>query len=79
MIKTQIQLPETLYHDLKRLAANREWSLAEALRRAAEQFLSTFPKDPASPEMWQLPAGKHCGAFLTPPDQWTELAHEEAV
>jgi len=40
MIKTQIQLPEELHRDLKRLAEAKEWSLAETLRRGAELLLA---------------------------------------
>ena len=40
MVKTQIRLPDGLYRDLKRLAAAQEWSLAETVQRAAEQFLA---------------------------------------
>ena len=77
MIKTQIQLPETIYRDLKRLASARDWSLAETLRRAAEQFLTTHPAGAEACDTWQLPAAKHCGAFLAPCEKWTELSHED--
>jgi len=76
MIKTQIQLPDALYRDLKRLATAREWSLAETMRRAAEQFLSTHPAGTVAGDSWQLPPAKHCGTFLAPEEKWTELAHE---
>jgi hypothetical protein len=42
MIKTQIQLPETLYRELKRVAAEREMSLAEVLRRGAEYITQVY-------------------------------------
>jgi hypothetical protein len=46
MIKTQIQLPEELYDQVKRFAAQREWSLAETFRRGAELLLQVHPPDP---------------------------------
>lgn len=55
MIKTQIQLPDGLYHDLKRLAAAREWSLAEVLRRGGEYMVSVYPVESASGGGWHLP------------------------
>ena len=68
MIKTQIQLPDALYRDIKRLAASREWSLAETMRRAAEQFLARHPvvTPPSSP--WRPPVSDTVG--------WRGLSHE---
>ena len=69
MIKTQIQLPDALYRDIKRLAASREWSLAETMRRAAEQFLARHPvatPPPSSP--WRPPVSDRVG--------WRGLSHE---
>tara|TARA_B100000029_G_scaffold381231_1_gene376358 strand:- start:312 stop:596 length:285 start_codon:yes stop_codon:yes gene_type:complete len=67
MIRTQIQLPDRLYHDLKRLAASREWSLAETLRRAAEQFLARYPATAQAD--WKPPTSSLVG--------WTGLTHEQ--
>jgi len=64
MVKTQIQLPDDLYRALKRVAARQEWSLAETLRRGAEQLLQHYPSPdlPTSdtPE-WQPPSSASCG------------------
>jgi predicted transcriptional regulator len=76
MIKTQIQLPDGLYRQLKHLASEREWSLAETLRRAAELYLTTQATDGNRTEVWQLPEARHCGLFLAPEEEWSELAHE---
>lgn len=46
MIKTQIQLPEKQYKELRDFAARREWSLAETLRRGAELLLEVYPLKP---------------------------------
>ena len=78
MVKTQIQLSDELYRELKRFAAEREWSLAETLRRAAEQLLRLYPKETAPLEEWSLPPAQKCGRFLLPQEQWTEIAHEAA-
>lgn len=77
MIKTQIQLPNTLYKQLKNVASEREWSLAETLRRAAELFLATQPSVTKRSGGWKLPTARHCGDFLVPEEKWTELAHDE--
>jgi len=44
MTKTQIQVPEELYAELKGFAKRREWSLAETFRRGAELLLETYPE-----------------------------------
>jgi len=52
MIKTQIQLPNELYEEVKRVAREREMSLAEVLRRGAEYitrvYLPVRKEDPES-------------------------------
>lgn len=68
MVRTQIQLPDALYRDLKRLAAAREWSLAETLRRAAEQLLARHPPVPASASSWRPPVSDAVG--------WRGLGHQ---
>ena len=68
MVKTQIQLPDALYRDIKRLAASREWSLAETMRRAAEQFLARHPLVTPSSTPWRPPMSDTVG--------WRGLSHE---
>ncbi|MCY4600530.1 MAG: ribbon-helix-helix protein, CopG family [Acidobacteria bacterium] len=68
MVKTQIQLPDRLYRDLKRLAAAREWSLAETLRRAAEQLLARHPNVTVPASSWRPPVSDAVG--------WRGLSHE---
>ncbi len=54
MIKTQIQLPDELYHQAKAIAKQREWSLAEVIRRGIEHMTTLYPvKTSTTP--WQLP------------------------
>ncbi len=67
MVKTQIQLPDVLYRDIKRLAASREWSLAETMRRAAEQFLARH-RVLTPPSPWRPPVSDRVG--------WRGLDHE---
>jgi len=55
MIKTQIQIPDELYHALKQVAERQEWSLAETLRRGAEYIVATYPGGTAVEEKWELP------------------------
>jgi hypothetical protein len=70
MVKTQIQLPDELYRELKRVAREREMSLAEVLRRGAEILLRRYPESPESAETWALPEPRalHGDAFFANPD-----------
>lgn len=61
MIKTQIQIPDDLYRDLKRLAKRKEWSLAETLRRGGEQMLEIYPNETMKPQDWAPPSAQHVG------------------
>jgi hypothetical protein len=72
MVRTQIQLPDHLYEQLKRLAALREMSLTELVRRSLEHTLSLAPKAPDPG--WQLPKAVALGAFRADVEDWRELA-----
>lgn len=62
MVKTQIQIPEDLYAELKNLAKRKEWSLAETLRRGGEYLLELYPDgSKVSPGEWTPPAARHLG------------------
>ena len=65
MTKTQIQVPEELFAEIKQFAQRREWSLAETFRRGAELLLETYAEDtPPASQAWQPPSsrGVGCGA-----------------
>lgn len=49
------------------MAQQQDWSLAEVLRKAAEQFVSRFPENPDAPDVWQFPTLDCGGDFLTDP------------
>jgi hypothetical protein len=38
VIKTQVPLPDALYHTAKAIAEQKEWLLAQVLRRGIEQM-----------------------------------------
>ena len=61
MVKTQIQIPDELYRDLKRLAKRKEWSLAETLRRGGEQILEMYPDQVTKSHNWAPPAPQNVG------------------
>jgi hypothetical protein len=48
MTKTQIQVPEELFRELRSFAKQREWSLAETFRRGAELLLQVYAEPPGT-------------------------------
>lgn len=73
MIKIRIQIPDDLYREAKRVAREREMSLAEVVRRGLECMTMVYPPL-ASSETWSPPKPNHLGSFAKPPDEWRELA-----
>lgn len=76
MIRTQVQLPDRLYRDLRALAEQHEWSLAEAVRRGAELLIRSYPVVREPIEEWSLPDPMELGDFVAPVEAWRALAHE---
>lgn len=56
MVKMQIQLPDRLYDQAKRVARERELSLAEVVRRGVEYITRVYPPLPDEHTAWSLPA-----------------------
>ena len=54
MIKTQVQLPDQLYYKAKAIAEQREWSLAEVVRRGIEYMALAYPVKEMQ-EGWEIP------------------------
>lgn len=70
MTKTQIQVPEELFQELRAFAKQREWSLAETFRRGAELLLEVYPKTSVSQSAaWTPPTSSEAG--------WKGLSAEE--
>ena len=76
MIKTQVQIPDELYRRAKQVAAEKEWSFAEVVRRGLEYITHVNPPGRPAAAPWEAPPAKRCGPFRSPPEKWTELAHE---
>ena len=74
MIRTQIQLPDELYREAKRIAAEQEISLAEVLRRGLEHMQRIYPPG-RSDGPWQPPAPDALGEFRAPEERWRELGN----
>jgi hypothetical protein len=62
MTKTQIQVPEELFRELRSFAKQREWSLHETFRRGAELLLQVYPEPPpAEKAEWTPPTSRNAG------------------
>ena len=77
MIKTQVQIPDELFHRAKKLAAEKEWSFAEVVRRGLEQVTQINPAGRKAPSEWRLPKAAPMGLPLAPEAEWTALCHDE--
>jgi hypothetical protein len=78
MVKAQVQLPDDLYREAKRVAREREMSLAEVLRRGVEYSVRVYP--PVSPDHqpWSPPCPRALGRFKAPPSDWRSLANDRS-
>lgn len=65
-------MPDTLYDQVKRIADEQEWSVAEVLRRGAEYMIGCYPPRPQ--RAWTPPAAKSLGDFKTNYEAWRDLA-----
>jgi hypothetical protein len=74
MIRTQIQLPDELYREAKRIAAEQEISLAEVLRRGLEHMQRIYPAG-RNDRSWQPPAPDALGEFQAAEERWRELGN----
>jgi hypothetical protein len=62
MTKTQIQVPEELFQELRTFAKQREWSLAETFRRGAELLLQVYPEASSQASVaWMPPTSNRVG------------------
>lgn len=76
MERTQIQLPDALYEEVKRVAREREMSLAEVVRLGLEYIARACPV--GSERSWVPPPGSNLGSFKASPEDWRLLVNEPA-
>lgn len=76
MVKTQVQFPDHLYRDAKRVAEEYEMSFAEVVRRGVEQVIKLHPPGRTQAEEWKLPAPRAMGEALLPEAEW-DMAHRD--
>lgn len=66
MTRTQIQLPEPLFYQIKRIASARDWSVAELIRRGMEAYVKTIPETELQ-DAWAMPVLRRSGGHLADP------------
>ena len=78
MFRTQIQLPDALYRDVRRIAEQQEWSVTEVIRRGAETMARLYPpaKLPAG-EGWRLPPPLKARLRVTDPGALKTLLRDD--
>jgi Arc/MetJ-type ribon-helix-helix transcriptional regulator len=76
MKRTQIQIPDPLYKEVKRLAALRDWSVSEVIRRAVEELVAKYPGIKQR-ERWEPPRPRNLGKPKIPAERWRDLLVEE--
>ncbi|MEN9665654.1 MAG: hypothetical protein RLZZ326_2017 [Planctomycetota bacterium] len=76
MVKTEVQIPDALYREAKRLADENEMTFAEVVRRGLEEIVRHYPPGRMNRREWHLPESFDMGRPLAPEEQWTALSHE---
>ena len=77
MVKTQVQFPDHLYHEAKRIAAEYEMSFAEVVRRGLEEAIRSHPPGRTAASEWKLAKGRRMGEPLLPEHEWDLAARDE--
>lgn len=75
----QVQLPDELHKRLSDLANEKEWSLAEPIRRASELLVSVYPRAGHSRKPWRLPEPVSLGKPLIAEEQWAEAMETDRL
>jgi len=78
MNKTQIQVPDELFRELRSFAKAREWSLAETFRRGAELLLEVYDDKPLPPSKpWSPPVSSDVGWKGLGPEELRDAAFQD--
>ena len=76
MKRTQVQLPDPLYRQVKQLAEDQDWSITEVLRRGAEYMVRCYHLEDAHNDEWSLPKPRRMGEFVSSVEQWRDFAND---
>jgi hypothetical protein len=76
MVKTQVQIPDHLYDEAKRIAKECEMSFAEVVRRGLERMTEAYPSGRRAPSEWALPEARDMGEPLLPEEEWDAASRD---
>lgn len=76
MVKIQIQIPDKLFDEAKKVAIEQECSIAEIVRRGLKYMTRENPPNRKRAEAWQLPESVDLGMPKAPEIKWTSLCRE---
>ncbi|MDP0499653.1 MAG: antitoxin [Verrucomicrobiota bacterium JB022] len=76
MVKTQVQIPDHLYTEAKRVSKDYEMSFAEVVRRGLERIVTDYPPRLAARD-WQFPQPEDLGYKDFDDEMLKRLAQEE--
>jgi hypothetical protein len=80
MTRTQIQLPDPLYREIKRIAVQQDWSIAEVIRRGAENVVRHYPPEKLpynAEEGFRFPAPIRARLRVSDPEQLKDLLRSD--
>jgi hypothetical protein len=77
MVKTQVQFPDRLYREAKRIAVEYEMSFAEVVRRGLETIVRDYPPGRTPAKDWRLPDPARMGKPLLAEEEWDMASRDE--
>lgn len=66
MVEAQVQIPDHLFREAKRLAEENEMSFAEVVRRGLEEIVRHHPPGRMRAENWTVPEPHDMGTAMVP-------------
>lgn len=78
MVRTQIQLPDPLYREVRRIASQQEWSVTEVIRRGAETMSRLYPAEKAAGSSTALPPPLGARLRVTSPAKLKDALRADA-
>lgn len=78
MVKTQVQFPDELFREAKRVAGEQEMSFAEVVRRGLEMVIQGYPPGRMPGQKWTLPPPRKMGSPKLLERDWELAARDRA-
>jgi len=78
MVKTQVQFPDPLYREAKRVAEEQEMSFAEVVRRGLEMVIQGYPPGRSPGDRWKLPPARKMGRPRLAEREWDLAGRDRA-